>query len=221
MQGGAVARALSVSTSPRHVSLHLGTRHTSHDHTNALPKPSKIVYLDLDSPSSLKTLFEQHPKIKRVFYNSCYHTNLIAAKGSCEAAIEHEVAEMRNFLDALERNNVELDLLVVSSCMVQDPSMGSIPFVAAKQVMESLVRDSGVPYCIVRPSLLMTDLFQYWHPTDGVVTLPIEDTSLAMVDPDDVGEIVSKILQVSRILHYLIIPMYRKDPPSIYIRSTR
>lgn len=112
---------------------------------------------------------------------------LIAANTPRQAAQETAV------IDAARRAGVVH--LVKLSVGGAAPDAG-LALARAHWTAEERLRESGVPFTIVRPGFFMQNLLQYagWIEADGAWRLPMGDAAIAMVHAADVAEVIAAIV---------------------------
>ena len=59
---------------------------------------------------------------------------------------------------------------------------------------ESVVRDSGIPFTILRPNCLMQHFFHFIKPETGVIYLPMGEASVSFIDARDVAIVAADLL---------------------------
>jgi uncharacterized protein YbjT (DUF2867 family) len=95
------------------------------------------------------------------------------------------------FIEAAKREGIK-HLVMVSSLGV-DYNVGGGP---AHRAGEELLKSSGVPYTILRPSAFMSNAFQWLQSvkTQGAVYEPSGTGKHSMIDPRDIGAAAAKVL---------------------------
>jgi uncharacterized protein YbjT (DUF2867 family) len=107
---------------------------------------------------------------------------------------EQEVALNRNAVDAAKEAGVKL--LVRSSILGSD-ALSAATFVRDHGVCDAYVRQSGVPYAIVRPNMFMQNIPESTIPSidaDGNFYANAGDARISMVDTRDVAAVAAALL---------------------------
>jgi uncharacterized protein YbjT (DUF2867 family) len=107
---------------------------------------------------------------------------------------EHEVELNRNAIDVA--NEAGVRLLVRSSIFGSDPESGTT-FVRDHGLCDAYLRESGVPYAIVRPNMFMQNIVENTIPSidgDGNFYTNAGHARISMVDTRDVGAVAAALL---------------------------
>lgn len=107
------------------------------------PAPGDIVTGDLDDPASLAAAAQ-----------GCAHAVLQVPTGE-EAVM---VRQAGNALDALDRAGVQSIILKLASASRPAPCIE--PSFVANAAIETLVRDAGIPFALVRPTMYLDNLLK-------------------------------------------------------------
>jgi uncharacterized protein YbjT (DUF2867 family) len=112
---------------------------------------------------------------------------LIAANSADQAEQE------ANVIDAARRMGVQH--LLKLSVGGASPDAG-LALARAHWKAEEQLRESGVPFTIVRPGFLMQNLVQYasWIEADGSWRLPMGDEPISMVHASDVAKVIARLV---------------------------
>jgi uncharacterized protein YbjT (DUF2867 family) len=105
-----------------------------------------------------------------------------------------ETAWYRNAIDAAARAGVAH--LVASSILGADPKSPA-SFVRHHGQADAHLRESGVPWTILRPNMYMHNVTSLWPPTigpDGNYYAPADDARISMVDARDVAAVAARVL---------------------------
>ena len=105
-----------------------------------------------------------------------------------------EAAWYRNAIDAAARVGVRH--LVVSSILGADPA-SDVRFLRHHGLADAHLRESGVPWTILRPNMYMhnvTDLWPLAIGPDGNYYAPAGDARISTVDARDVGAVAARVL---------------------------
>lgn len=142
----------------------------------ALPEGVRAMEADLDDPSAVDRAMQG---VERVV--------LIVANTPRQADQEATV------IDAARRAGVVH--LVKLSVGGAAPDAG-LALARAHWAAEDRLRESGVPFTIVRPAFFMQNLLQYatWIGADGTWRLPLGDAAIAMVHASDVAEVIAAVV---------------------------
>ena len=173
-QGGAVLRHLREKGFP----VRALTRHPDKPEARALVgHGTEVVTGDLDDPASVAHALDG---VYGVF----------SVQSRLEEGIEAEIRQGIALAEAARRENVSH--LVYSSVGSADQHTG-VPHFDSKFQIEEHIRQSGVPYTIIRPVFFMENwLGMKARMEPGTLTLPLKpDTRLQMIAVDDIGAFVT------------------------------
>jgi uncharacterized protein YbjT (DUF2867 family) len=138
----------------------------------SLPAGVEVVQGDLDLPESLTP----------------------ALKGARAVFLLGGWGDMAELLRRIERAHVEHVMLLTSRCVVG--GRPDNPVTRMWLDSESAVRDSGVPWTVLRPSGYQSNALR-WLPQlrqGDVVRAPWPDISIAAIDPADIAAVAATIL---------------------------
>ena len=173
-QGGAVLRHLRDKGFP----VRALTRHPDRPEARALVgHGTEVVAGDLDDRASVARALDG---VYGVF----------SVQSRTEEGVEAEIRQGIALADAARRENVSH--LVYSSVGSADQHTG-VPHFDSKFQIEEHIRESGVPYTILRPVFFMENwLGMRAGMEQGTLTLPLKpDTRLQMIAVDDIGAFVA------------------------------
>lgn len=105
-----------------------------------------------------------------------------------------EAAWHRNAIDAAARAGVQH--LVVSSILGADPA-SKARFVRHHGEADAHLRESGVPWTILRPNMYMHNVTSLWPQSigpDGNYYAPAGDARIAMIDARDIAAVAARVL---------------------------
>ncbi len=105
-----------------------------------------------------------------------------------------EAAWYRNAIDAAARVGVRH--LVVSSILGADP-VSEVRFLRHHGLADAHLRESGVPWTILRPNMYMHNVTDLWPSAigpDGNYYAPAGDARISTVDARDVGAVAARVL---------------------------
>jgi uncharacterized protein YbjT (DUF2867 family) len=113
---------------------------------------------------------------------------------STEDGVEAETRQGMNLADAAKR--LRINLFVYSSVAAADQKTG-IPQFESKFKIEEHVRDTGMPYTILRPAFFMENWLRMREQIEqGTLAMPLNpDTRLQMIAVDDIGEFAALAFQ--------------------------
>ncbi len=173
-QGGAVARSLLGQGQPIRV------MSRSKDKLQTLQElGAEIVAADMNDPDSLEAAMSN---IKKAF--------LVTTP--FEAGFEAEVQQGKNFIDAAKNRGVEH--LVFTSVGSANTHTG-IPHFDTKFQIEQYIKQTGIPFTIIRPVFFMENFGSPWFlPAiqKGTLALPVHpDVSVHMVSLDVIGAFIA------------------------------
>ncbi|MFG1927162.1 NAD(P)H-binding protein [Cryptosporangium sp. NPDC048952] len=103
--------------------------------------------------------------------------------------------DMPGILADLNAAGVERVVLLSSGCVVGGDLDNAV--VRFNVVSEAAVRDSGLPWTVLRPSGFMSNTLQWVDQlrTGDVVREPFADVPIAVIDPDDIAAVASLVLR--------------------------
>lgn len=105
-----------------------------------------------------------------------------------------EAAWYRNAIDAAASADVRH--LVVSSILGSDPASPA-RFIRHHGLADAHLRESGVPWTILRPNMYMHNVTSLWPPTiapDGSYYAPAGDARISTVDARDIAAVAARVL---------------------------
>lgn len=105
-----------------------------------------------------------------------------------------EAAWYRNAIDAASRTGIRH--LVASSILGAGPGSPA-RFVRHHGLADAHLRESGVPWTILRPSMYMHNVTSLWPPTigpDGNYYAPAGDARISAVDARDIAAVAARVL---------------------------
>jgi uncharacterized protein YbjT (DUF2867 family) len=144
---------------------------------DSLPQGAEAAVGDLADPESLRAAMGG---VDRVF--------LLCGPN------EDEVALNRNAIDAAREAGV--DLLVRSSILGSDPS-SQATFTRDHGQCDAYLKESGVPYSLIRPNLFLQNIPENTIPSigdDGKFYANASDARISMVDTRDVAAVAAEVL---------------------------
>ncbi len=106
----------------------------------------------------------------------------------------------RNALEAARAAGVKR-FLFVSSIAASYPELERYPYGRSKRAAEALVRESGLEWAIVRPTIVMSRRAAIWHALEGLASLPVTPVfggGVARIQPihaDDLAECLASWIE--------------------------
>jgi len=137
-----------------------------------VPKGASIAFGDLNKPETLREAFEG---VDGVFLLPGFADMPGIYKVAKEAGVTHIVQLSGRSAESGDMTNAVTEYMVRS---------------------ENAARESGISWTVIRPSAYMTNTFRWSEQLQkgDVVRLPFADNRSAMIDPDDVGNVIATIL---------------------------
>lgn len=153
---------------------------------SAAPEPAvKFVTARLSEPESWRQALEGCTEV--------VHMAAQTGKARPEQFERVNVEGTRHVLDAARAAGVAR-VLFVSSIAATFPELEHYPYGRSKRAAEQLVRESGLEWTIVRPTIVMSRRAAIWHALEGLASLPVTPifgSGAARIQPihaDDLAE---------------------------------